>query len=126
MLKKVFAMLDLNGDGTICESEGVAAGRALFGNAHKGQNWVRPAGIRTAAFLALLHPIDPGFGFPVRQWDEMLAYADDDYDGKVRSVRSALDAAVVLAVGRGSPTPPWPRRRLARVFHILAVATRCA
>jgi len=55
ILLKIFNMLDLNGDRTISESEGVAAGRALYGNAHKGQNW----------------------------WDEMVAYADDDYDGKV-------------------------------------------
>ena len=48
-LTKIFGLLDTNGDGTISESEGVAAGRALFGNGHKGQNWCDAAATRTRA-----------------------------------------------------------------------------
>ena len=47
VLTKIFGLLDANGDGTISESEGVAAGRALFGNGHKGQNWWEVAPVWT-------------------------------------------------------------------------------
>ena len=56
ILGRIFELLDQDGNGYIEEREGLAAGKALFSNVHKAKQW----------------------------WDELLVYADNDMDQRVR------------------------------------------